>query len=444
MNFESMTEPEILSELHTFGELERANALLALANRQVGEGRLVDAEHFSAAAREVFKELSEDFEAARASFIEGYCLLQRQEYVPASARFEESLRGFSVYADDQMTADVYYNLGFCNFGLQNFKNAIDFYEKSVVLYKDSGQPASAARSKIDIGELRGGQGNQRLALGPFGEALRLYQEAEDLAGVAKAHDRLAAVYVDLGDTVTAIDHLREALGLIDFIGFKKGLAYAQKRLGEALVNEDQLDEAEALLISARDQYKRQKEFVLAAEAEQNLAIVYEKTGREDQANYSFLRVKSVYDSSNRKARALWLRKLMLERRVDRDLSVAIAEHESNLEESKNLGNTWLISQFEVVLANLYLGRSKRGDPARAKALLKQLDETCVSDEALLKASFFLAKAKLFIRAKNYSLAAYWLRLVVETGKDSRFQSIWDEARMHLHKIESGGDDRQTS
>ena len=434
MNFESMTEPEILSELHTFGELERADALLALANRQVGEGRLADAEHFAAAAREVFRELSEDLEAARASFIEGYCLLQRQEYVPASARFEESLRGFSVYADDQMTADVYYNLGFCNFGLQNFKNAIDFYEKSVVLYKDSGKPASAARSKIDIGELKGGQGNQRLALGPFGEALRLYQEAEDLAGVAKAHDRLAAVYVDLGDTVTAIDHLREALGLIDFIGFKRGLAYAQKRLGEALLTEGQFEEAEALLISARDQYKCEKEFPLAAEAEQGLAIIYDKTGREKLADLSFLMCKSVYESTHRKARELWLRKLLADRKISRDLSATVSEHETILEESLNLGNTWLTSQIEVALANLYLSRRKRGDLTKASVLLKKLDETLVSDEALLKTSFFLAKAKLFFTEKDQNPAASWLWLVLDSGKDSRFQSLWDEARVYLKKL----------
>jgi len=439
MNFESMTEPEILCELPTFGEFERADALLALANRQVGEGRLAEAEHFAGAARVVFRNLSEDFEAAKASFIEGYCLLQRQEYIPASTLFVEALSGFSIYADNEMTADVYYNLGFCYFGLENYKKALDFYEKSVLLYRDAGQPALAARSKIHIGEIRGGQGEQKLALGPFGEALRLYQEAEDLAGVAKAHDRLAAVYVDLGDTVTAIDHLREALSLIDFIGFKGGIAYAQKRLGEALVSENQLAEAEILLTSARDRYKSEKEFALAAEAEQNLAIIYDRTGREEQADRSFQTSQSVYESTNRKARALWLRKLLAERKVGLNLNTAISEHEVILEESLNLGNTWLVSQIEVALANLYLSRRKKGDLYKARALIKKLDETIASDEALLKASFYLAKAKLLLLGKNPTPASTWLSIVLESGKDYRFQLLWSEVQRIQSEITSKSD-----
>jgi tetratricopeptide (TPR) repeat protein len=429
-----MTEAEILDELDTFGLLERADALYVLANRQVTEERLDEAEHFSSAARHLYTEVSDNLGAARAAFVEGYCLLQKLDYEAARCLFQEALDSFSVFATDEWTANILYNLGVCNFGLENYKSAIECYEQSASLFRSSDQPALAARSKIDIGELRGTQGNQKLALGPFGEALRLYRQSGDLAGVAKAHDRLAAVLIDLGDTGAAIDHLREAWNIVSLIDLKSGIPYAQRRLGQALVSESQFQEAEELLVSSSNLYKESQDYVLAAEAQESLAIVYEKTGREDQALVTFNSCLSIYKASDKESRVLWLRKYIAQKEATKNLDNPIQECEDILQISQNLGNRWLTSQLEVTLANFYLSRSKRGDRAKARDLIKKLEDTLVSDDALLKASLFLAKAKLLLGGKNQRTASSWLELVLESGKDTRFQQLKYEAKVLLRKL----------
>jgi tetratricopeptide (TPR) repeat protein len=339
-----------------------------------------------------------------------------------------------VFATDEWTANILYNLGVCNFGLENYKSAIECYEQSASLFRSSDQPALAARSKIDIGELRGTQGNQQLALGPFGEALRLYQQSGELAGVAKAHDRLAAVLIDLGDTGAAIDHLREAWNIVSLIDLKAGIPYAQRRLGEALVSESQFQEAEELLVNSIDLYRESQDYFLAAEAQESLAVVYERTGRENQALVTLNSCLSLYKAFDKESRVLWLRKHLAQKEATKNLNHAIQECEDILQISQNLGNRWLNSQLEVTLANYYLSRSKRGDRAKARGLIKKLDETLVSDEALLKSSLFLAKAKLLLLGNDQRAAWSWLKLVLESGKDARFRPIKDEAEGLLQKL----------
>lgn len=435
MNFESRTEEEILGELHTYAQLEKADALYALANRQVAEERFDDAESFASSARHIYKELSEDFDAAKASFIEGYCLLQKLEYELARSLFLETLDSFSLFATEEKVANLLYNLGVCNFGLENYQKAIDFYEESSSLYVSSEQPALAARSKIEMGEVRGTQGKQKLALGPFGDALRLYQEAEDLAGVARAHDRLAAVYIDLGDTGEAISHLREACIIVRKIDLKARIPYSHKRLGEALLTENEFEEAENLLIIARDLYRERKDFILATEAEESIAVILERTGRNEEAVLVFSSCKSLYTAANKTARVLWLRRHLALNQAIENVDNSILECEDILRSSLNAGNTWLSAQVEVTLANLYLNRLKRGDRARARELVAKLDGTLTSDEVLLKASLFLAKAKLLMTGKGQAVAASWLKLVLDSGKDSRFTSLKQEASSLLLKLE---------
>jgi tetratricopeptide (TPR) repeat protein len=434
MNFESMTEQEILGQLPQFDELARANALYALAIRQANEDRFAEAASFSGAAREIFLRLSENYEAAKAAYVEGYALLQKDEFAGAKALFEEALDVYLFNAQDQMIGDVYYSLAECNSGLKDFQKAIDCHEQSVAFYKSADQLALAARSKKEIGEILGSQSKQKLALGAFGEAMRLYQEAEFLLGVSRVHDRLAAVYLDLGDDPRALSHLREAWALANFMNQKNCLGYAQCRLGETLLSERMFDEAEGFLERAAADFKARDEFVSAAKIEQSLAKLYDKTGRQDQATELLKTCHSVFSGAGDEFAVLWLRTYSASRKSEVDINWAIAEYEEIFEESVNRGFQWLNRHLQVTLTSLYLTRSARGDKATARNLIKNLDEKDFGDELYIKVYFWLVKSKILMLSRDQTPAKNYLDKVLVSGKGARFEPLWQEARQLLVKL----------
>jgi tetratricopeptide (TPR) repeat protein len=435
MNFESMTEQEILGQLPEFDDLGRADALYVLANRQASEGRFEEAVSFSGAAREIFTRLSEDYEAAEASYVEGYAMLHRDEPVGAKELFEAALEVYSFRAPDQMIADVYYNLALCSIRLHDDDAAIEHHQRASEFYKSADQIALAARSKKEIGEILGSHSKQKLALGAFGEAMRLYREAEFLLGVSRVHDRLAAVYLDLGDDPQALIHLREAWNLVSFMNQENNIGYSQKRLGETLISERQFEEAEGYLERAIADFKARDEFVLAAKTEQSLAKLYDKTGRQDKANVLLQSCLSVFSGAGDEVAVLLLRKYQAERKSETDINSTIAEYEAILGESISRGYPWLSRQLQVTLSDLYLTRSVKGDKSAARNILKNIDEQGFGDELYIKLCFWLVKSKVLMLSKDKDPAKHQLNRVLNLGKGARFEPLWQEARELIAKID---------
>jgi tetratricopeptide (TPR) repeat protein len=264
--------------------------------------------------------------------------------------------------------------------------------------------------------------------------MRLYREAEFLLGVSRIHDRLAAVYLDLGDDPQALIHLREAWNLVSFMNQDNNIGYSQKRLGETLISELQFEEAEGYLERAIAAFKARDEFVLAAKTEQSLAKLYDKTGRQDKANVLLQSCLSVFSGAGDEVAVLLLRKYQAERKSETDINWTIAEYEAILEESITRGYSWLSRQLQVTLSDLYLTRSAKGDKSAARNLLKNIDEQGFGDELYIKLCFWLVKAKVLMLSTDQSPAKDFLDKVLISGQGARFEPLRDEARQLLAKI----------
>jgi tetratricopeptide (TPR) repeat protein len=144
-------------------------------------------------------------------------------------------------------------------------------------------PRLQAKGHIALGVALMQGGSPEDARPQLEEALRRYQELEDLAGVGRSCNCLAVSALLLGRTGEALEAFEQARSAFERVGEPLTTALVLNNMGALMIRTGQLDRAEALLLEAMDVWKR-----LDARAEylsplQNLAELAELRDLHDQA-----------------------------------------------------------------------------------------------------------------------------------------------------------------
>jgi tetratricopeptide (TPR) repeat protein len=293
-NYDELSDAELWKLTTSDDKKDRAEALMELSWRLYQQRDFSESLSAVATARALFIELEMPSSEARAGLIESRGLIAREDYSEAISLLERTIELYRTYASEAELADAISLQAQAYACVEDGEKAEKHFRAALELYRSNNRPTSAGIIALDLGDLLGGMSRQSEALVTFHDALAIFQGGSDLVGSGRAHDRIAAALIDLGDIDVALDHLREALRIFEYIEDAPRWTWAQYRLGWTLVTKGQNAEAIPLLKEAARWYKEQGNYSRAADADTQLAHALTNEGNEIEAREIYRRTRAVY------------------------------------------------------------------------------------------------------------------------------------------------------
>ncbi|MEN9966783.1 MAG: hypothetical protein RL036_16 [Actinomycetota bacterium] len=331
---------------------ERAEALLQISIRMQVAGNVEASLSQASSARELFRELGQEAKEAQAGYFEARAHYEAENYPAAIQVIERTIELYRVYASEDELAEAIFVKAKAHRDLKQKAEAQENFQIASNLFASNNSHTAAGVCALEVLEIQGGEGHQADALLTGKRALEIFQEGSDLIGVGRAHDRIAASLIDLGDIYTALEHLREALRVFTYIENEGYTAWAKYRLGWTLVTVGQNPEAIPLLEEASRWYKSNENYASAADADTQLAHALTNEGKEDQARELYRTTRAIFAGTG-KAEGARLADGNIAASLARSglYPEAIAIYRRLIEEGKAAEDGYLVRAISTRLAN---------------------------------------------------------------------------------------------
>lgn len=245
-----------------FQEFQEAHKLSAhqLSNEQgysimLDEASLLRREANNEAALDLYERLEQEADAAWLDprrvdilFEKGDCYQQMSSFPEAIACFNEALKLTPEHKDASRTAEILGSLGYGHRRLGELDKAHDYYEQSIRLYKELHDRRGYADMLSSSGGLYRLQGKLEEALRRCMTAWRIRSDLAERGmaseiGVAYSLDAIGAIYLKMGDLVSAQKFFEDAYEIYERNQHRGGIASINGRFGQVAMAKNALPEA---------------------------------------------------------------------------------------------------------------------------------------------------------------------------------------------------------
>ncbi|WP_027881180.1 tetratricopeptide repeat-containing diguanylate cyclase [Meiothermus rufus] len=179
-------------------------------------------------------------------------------------------------------ASAYFELAWAHHNLGNQAQALDNFQKALLLYQELRDPKGTADSLRGLGIVHDSLGNYEKAMEYFVENYRLHQSQGDLSGQASTLNSIGIICSKNGQLEEGLAYYRQSCALARQLGERRLIYMTLSNMGIALKNLGRFDEAEAVLREALEQIGA-LEHLSRGSVLNNLALVYEHQGRAEEA-----------------------------------------------------------------------------------------------------------------------------------------------------------------
>ena len=270
----------------------------------------------------------------------------------------------------EQRASVYNNLGVICRMLGRMEQALDYLERALSIYRESGNRSGEARTLNDLGRVYSELGNRDRARSDYESALRIYQEQGDRQGEGSALNNLGWVFVVLGQDKRAREHYEQALAIYREMGDRLGEAATLNNLGRVYEDLGQREEARRHYEQALKIFREERDRKGEAWSLNNLGKTYRKLGQFEQALEYLHQALTIRREVDRKGEGRTLKNLgvVYEERDEKQkaleyykqaLTIAreIRDREGEGKALRNLGKVYLDSQrYEAAAGALLLAQ----------------------------------------------------------------------------------------
>jgi len=133
--------------------------------------------------------------------------------------------------DKKVIASTMNNIGLIYKDLGNYEKALEYYKKSLIHYRQTGDQFSESNAMNFIGGVYWQSGEYRKALDYYKHSYNLRSQVGDKKYIARAHTNLALVYRSLKEQDSALVEYQNALGIYKEIGDQKNAAASINSIG---------------------------------------------------------------------------------------------------------------------------------------------------------------------------------------------------------------------
>lgn len=176
-------------------------------------------------------------------FDQGMSAYHARNFKGAIAKWREGLAAADAHGAKKLTGIFTANIGMAYAGLNDYENAIIFYEKALQLNRDSGDLRNAAININNLGVAYKERGHYDTALNYYNDALALRRESGDRRGEANTLNNMGAVCAESGRYRDAFRRLREAMDIYTAVKDHRGRIDALINLGVSYTDVGQYPEA---------------------------------------------------------------------------------------------------------------------------------------------------------------------------------------------------------
>jgi tetratricopeptide (TPR) repeat protein len=276
--------------------------------------------------------------------------------------------------EDVQTSDEAKVEALCNiaYGLRDFdpERSANYYEQALTLVSERGDRAGMARIQNLAGQVYRRLGQMDRAIEYFESSIELSQELEARVQMASAQNNLAYVYRQLGDMDRAITLARKASVAREREHDQLGMAYSYQTIGEIYRDRNELIDAEAQFLDAREIFVRLDAEDAVARVDIALANLCRKRRQPDLIERYLDESLTIFGRMrNEEGRAQALNEYGCEfRRRGRESSLALEDHAKASEQfqqareyldestviSERMGNWYRMADNLADLSLLYL------------------------------------------------------------------------------------------
>jgi CHAT domain-containing protein len=149
---------------------------------------------------------------------------------PASAASTSSFLATASINGEASTLD---NLGRTYADMGDGKQALDYFNQSLLIFRNLGERNGEALVLNDTGPAYAALGQKQKALDAYNQAIALWRELGNRQGEALTLNNIGRLYNDLGEHQTALDFYNQALPIWREVGNRSGEALALSDIGRA-------------------------------------------------------------------------------------------------------------------------------------------------------------------------------------------------------------------
>lgn len=181
-------------------------------------------------------------------------------------------------------------MGQLAFGKGDLARAVELFEESLALYRESGDEDGVAIVLVQLGQIARTRGEHSRAVALSDEGLALSRKLGDHMGAAIALNTLGCVERERGDAESAIARHKESLALFVDLGHDRGVAYTLTNLGLAALGRGEFERALALHEESLALYERLGD-------KTGIALVLLNLGDAARVHGNHGRARALYDDA---------------------------------------------------------------------------------------------------------------------------------------------------
>jgi tetratricopeptide (TPR) repeat protein len=422
----------------------KADAYFWLGHRFFDRKRYSDAVGPATAAKDLYEKVDDGRSEGLAAYTSALVLGFLDRHEEAVEYFTSAIELYKEHGTDEMIADAVRGRADALVKIDRDADARNDYRGASNYYLAASRRTPAGICLLELGDNLGSCGLQTEALSVFEESLEIFQSNGDFIGSGRAHDRLAAALIDLGEMEKAISHLEEALTIFEYINDESRFAYAQYRLGWTLVSNGEPERAIDMLKAASASYKKQERFLDAANADNQIAHAYSALGYSSEALDLYKRTKTVYEAAGKIESSLLAdvntAKLMSPDNLDGQVNI----YRRVIQTAKEQEIDYIEQACKTRLAEVLCKYDTEEQYQAALALVDDVPEGYWGDNRQEHARLVTAKALALVELNRDEEAENLLLEVVSHGFASGYAKEMGEAHFLLGLIASAKGDKDKS
>jgi tetratricopeptide (TPR) repeat protein len=174
------------------------------------------------------------------------------------------------------------------------------------MFKATGDSYGVAMTQRNLGLLYDAEGEIEAASAALQQAADGLRRADDSVGQAHVLNQIARIELANGDTAAAVDRLRGALEICRDVECPRVEAQVLFRLGEAMRQQRQFEEAELIMSTVLEMVRRTRDTVGESHALHALGVIAARLGRPEEAERSLRAAVAIREQALDHAGAAWV------------------------------------------------------------------------------------------------------------------------------------------
>jgi tetratricopeptide (TPR) repeat protein len=300
--------------------------------------------------------------SCKANILWGRALLSMGEYTDAEVRFNEALTIAETHEQPNLKADSLRYLGVVDERLGNLSRAVDYYQRSLQLFRQIGDRRGEGKTLNQLGNILLLQGDHGGGKQYYDQFLSISREIGDRWGEGQVVRNIGDIYLSQYDYRGASKFFEEALDITREIGNRTIESSALVGLGNVYLQQAEYTKAKSLFEQSLNIAREIGNKPWEAKTLNQIGLFFHRQG-------DYVRAKSYYEQSIEIFKQLGNR--LSQSRVQTDLSL-LYHHLGDDPAAEETGKTAFLMVKEVNHPR-YLGRAQT-QLARAQAGLNQLTE----------------------------------------------------------------------